>query len=400
MIFSQAACSTYQARLSKGRSLLTQGQPAAAAAHLKPFSKEASDDQLVYLLDYAVAEQAAGNFKASTNSLLRAEKIAEINDYHSISKITGSMLLNEGMIQYKGENYEKLLINLMLALNFLSEDNLESALVETRKLNLMLDKMIREGKKKYEYHPFAHYLAGMIWEESRSFDDAFIDYKKAYDMAPNFFTLQKDLLRAAYLAKRWQSFEKIKKQTGVKFDPKVDLLKKNEGEVVLIFAQGWAPRKRPDPRDYRMPWLFPVRSQVKSASLSVANINKEYRTRPVYHVQNIAMKTFSSDYAALLAKRIAARIAKREAAKALEKREDGLGSLALLAMTVADQADLRQWSTLPETIQMVRMKLPVGENVIKINTYDNSGGLMESSLTEVVNIKSRKKTFIYHRSFL
>ncbi len=57
------------------------------------------------------------------------------------------MLLSAGMVQYKGENFEKVLINAMLAINFLMEGKQDGARVETRKLNDKLYKFKFEGKK-------------------------------------------------------------------------------------------------------------------------------------------------------------------------------------------------------------------------------------------------------------
>ena len=96
--------------------------------------------------------------------------------------------------------------------------------------------------------------------------------------------------------------------------------------------------------------------------------------------------------------RMAGIVAKEVLAKQIGDRDQTLGALALIGMHVSDQADLRQWSTLPETIQIYRTKLTPGVYDIKLELLDQSG----QSLGEYVDygrviIKRRKKTFLNHR---
>jgi hypothetical protein len=113
------ACATYQSKISEPRRLLKDGQIKAAIQKLEPLALKKSDDQLVYLLDYATALQIDGDYKKSNEAFLKAEELTEFNDYHSISNIMLAAVGSETMIQYKGESYEKILINAYLALNYL-----------------------------------------------------------------------------------------------------------------------------------------------------------------------------------------------------------------------------------------------------------------------------------------
>ncbi|HMN69634.1 MAG TPA: hypothetical protein PKC28_13920, partial [Bdellovibrionales bacterium] len=172
------ACASYQTKLSDFRSALKSNQPAAAAEKIKEKAFKEGDDQVVYLFEYGTAEQIAGRYQESNQALLKAEDLTEIKDYHSVSRLGGSLLLNEGMVQYKGEDFEKVLLNGMLAVNFLMLNKLEEAQVECRKLNDKLYKYKFEGKKNYQQNPFAFYLSAMIWEANRDWDSAYIDFKK------------------------------------------------------------------------------------------------------------------------------------------------------------------------------------------------------------------------------
>ncbi|NJL23820.1 MAG: hypothetical protein HC902_00630 [Calothrix sp. SM1_5_4] len=157
-----AGCATYQTRLAGYRDDLRAGRAQSAAEKIKDKAWTEGDDQVVYLLDYATARQVERDYEESNRAFLKAEELTDIKDYHSVSRIGGSLLLNEGMIQYKGDDFEKVMINAMLAINFLMQNKSEGAQVECRKLNDKLYKFRFEGKKNYEQNPFAFYLSALI----------------------------------------------------------------------------------------------------------------------------------------------------------------------------------------------------------------------------------------------
>ena len=391
------ACATYQGKLGTYVSSLKSGNPQAAADSIKELASKEGGDQALYLFEYATALQAAGQFKESTQAFLKAEELTDIKDYHSLSRITGSMLLDAGMVQYKGEDYEKVLINAMLAINFLAEGNLDAAQVETRKLNDKLYKYRFEAKKNYEQNPFAFYLSAMIWEENKNWDSAYIDYKRAYDLNPNFEYIKEDLIRAAGRARRSEDLAKWKKS----FPEKISSaeIDKSKGEVVLIFAQGWAPTKRPHPNFARIPKLYPRPSRTSGAKLVIQEGPKE-NTQQVYSIEEVAIKTLDDAYASIVAQRLAGVAAKAVVADQIRQKNELLGTLAWVAMNVADQADLRQWSSLPESFQVARVKLKPGKYKVQmagLNSMNQETG--EVSEWSEVNIKAGKRRFIYWRAF-
>jgi uncharacterized protein len=263
---ASAACATYHTKLGEFRESLRAGRPAVAAEKVREKAFAESDDQVVYLLEYATARQAAGDFAESTKAFLKAEDLTEIKDYHSISRVTGSLLLNQGMVQYKGEDFEKVLINAMLAINFLMQNDPEAAQVECRKLNNKLYKYKFEGKRNYQQNPFAFYLSALIWEDGRNWDSAYIDFMKAYELNPGLKYLREDLIRAARAARRDEDLAKWRKAL-----PDIrptDLGKK--GEVVLLYQQGWGPVKKPNPSFPRVPKLYPSFARTAGAKLEIA----------------------------------------------------------------------------------------------------------------------------------
>lgn len=360
---------------------------------LKEKAEKDSDDQVVYLFEYATALQAAKKYDESNKAFMLAEKLTDIKDYHSISRISGSILLNEGMVQYKGEDYEKVFINAMLAINFLAQGNLEGAQVETRRINEKLYKYKFEAKRDYNQDPFAFYLSAAIWEANRKWDDAYIDYKKAYELNPNMSYLKTDLLRTAKLSQNMDDYAKWQKTFGIR---KVDDLK-GKGEIILVFQQGWAPRKYPHPDFPRIPKLNAVPSLTQNARLVVEGQDPE-KSQVVTSVQNVAVKTLDDQYAGLIGKRVAGLVAKEVVADQIRQKDELLGAVAWIGLQLADRADLRQWLSLPETFQIARIAVPPGKYKVYAEGLSTSGATGEKSEEITVEIKPGKKVFLPWRA--
>jgi hypothetical protein len=156
-------CASYQTKIAGFDKDLHAGRAAEAAKTLEPKAHKEGDDQVVYLFEYATALQMAGQFKESNAAFLKVNDLTEIKDYHSLSRIVGSLLLSEGMIQYKGEDYEKVMISAMAGINFLMLHDSENAMVMARQLNDKLYKYKFEAKRNYEQNPFAYYLTALLF---------------------------------------------------------------------------------------------------------------------------------------------------------------------------------------------------------------------------------------------
>lgn len=388
------ACASYQTKVQDFRDTLKRGEPEKAAGKIKEKAYKDSDDQVVYLFEYGTAEQLAKNYEESERAFLRAEDLTDIKDYHSISRVTGSLLLNAGMVQYKGDNYEKVLINAFLAINYLMQNKLEEARVECRKLNDKLYKFRFEGKKNYEQNPFAFYLSALIEESGREWDDAYIDFKKTYDLDPSIPYLHEDLIRAGINAHRGDDVAQWRKKfPGIK---PADL--KNQGEVVLIYQQGWGPVKRPNPAFVRVPKLYPTFSITKRARLEVEGGPTEL-SQEILDVSGVAIKTLDDDYAGLIAMRAAGIATKAVVADQIRQKNKLLGELAWIGMNVADQADLRQWVSLPASFQVAKLRLKPGKYKVRAVGLDASGHPSgEESEWFDVTVSPRAKAFVNWRS--
>lgn len=398
MLFAAAlpGCATYQSKVGFARDLMEQGQADQAAGKLKELADRKDGDQLVYLLDYATALQAAGRYKESSTAFLRADRLAETLDYHSVSRVAGSLLTSEEMKQYKGDTFERIFINAQLALNELELGRLDEALVEARRINEKFLKLRAEEKKNFELNPFAKYLSATAWEADRKFDDAYIDYAEAYKIDPSMGGLREDLIRTAKLARRDDAYKKWKKEFPDVVE-KPEWYDKSMGELVVVVQHGWGPRKVFSSADIRWPELRTVDSRTTRARAAIGG--QVVADRQVYDVEGAARRTLEDDRLALFARRVGGMVAKDLAAQELRKKNELLGMVAFIAMHASDRADLRQWSTLPRTVSFIRVRLKPGSYPLKLEGLDDGGQPTGEAGERTVEIKAGRKKFVLWRTF-
>lgn len=361
----------------------------AALAELATLSQQETGDQLLYLMEYGSALHIAGEYEASNKVFMQADKMSDVVDYHSASRTALATLGGEEMLQYKGESYEKLLINAHLAMNFMMLGKKDSAMVEVRRINDKINKIRNEGREDYEYNPFAIYLSALLYESDHQYDDAYIAFEKAYKLKPDLPALPQDLIRSARLARRMDSLAKWKAEFPDVQDPSKDI-DRSWGEIIVIFEQGWGPRKTYSYQDARFPMLVPERSETQSARVDMEFIKQlevpkgvkrsangesgqkfSGRSQLVYDLETAAIRTLEADYQWMVARKIGAFVAKEVVADQIRQKNEALGLLADVVMHASDRADLRSWTILPQTYQIVRVAVPPGIYKMRIQGYDS-----------------------------
>lgn len=400
---STISCATYQSKVAESRNYLKFGQYDLAEKSLLPLAEKKDGDQLVYLLDYSVALQMNGKIKESSQALIQADRLAEVQDYTSLSRETGSLLINQEMVQYKGDSFEKFYINAYAALNYLELGQLDEALVETRRMNEKYTKINSEDRKTFEKNVFGKYLSAMIWEANQNWDDAYIAYDEAYKLDPTIPFIGADLIRASKRARRTDAYQGWKK-TFPQVAERKEWYDKNYGELVIIFEQGWGPRKAQlggpgiYAGGYNPPILQPVYNSVLGMKATISGVG-EFDSRTVYDVERAAIETLQHDYAWLSAKRIGAFAAKEIVASQIRQKNEALGAAAWLAMQLSERADLRQWSTLPQTVQLVRVPLKAGTYNVNLQGLGQGGALSgDGKAFANIAIKPQRITFLRWRT--
>jgi hypothetical protein len=162
--------------------------------------KYAQKDRLVYFLDAGFLYHYAGDYRLSNDKLQLADAAAEELFTKSVSRAALSMLLNDNVLEYSGEDHEILYANLISALNYIALGSFDDAFVEIRQANLKLDQLeqkyadaaevLERGNPddsdrvmveykidsvRFHNDAFARYLSMHMYAADGKFDDARID---------------------------------------------------------------------------------------------------------------------------------------------------------------------------------------------------------------------------------
>src|SRR5690606_31499059 len=116
-------------------------------------------------------------------------------------------------------------------------------------------------------------------------------------------------IRSAKRARRDDSYKKWKKQFSQVAENK-EWYDKSYGELVVIYEQGWGPRKYQPPGGlYNLAQLAPVPSQNQRIKANLIG-DGSFESIKIYDVTKASIETLQHDYAWMAAKRIGAFAAK------------------------------------------------------------------------------------------
>jgi len=410
----------------KARADVNRGKYEQALA-VFPESSAKGSDELLILMERGTLLQAAGEFEASSKEFGKAsEFIKDIENRAVISASqaasqTASLLVNEKVIPYEGQDFEKVMIRTLDALNYLMLGDLDGARVEIRNSYRIQQYLYDKHYKKLEkakkdsggvnlddaikgsstgdidlmkqtassvasiyQNAFAYYISSIVYELNNEQDESYIDLKKANQAVPNCRTVQNDLARLArYLGYRddvakWQSMY-----------GKTEPIPKDYIDIILIFELGIAPCRQeikltlPIPSVGLMSAAFPVYeytpSNVTAGYLSAGS--KMAETSIVSDTDAIASRNLLDDYPILIAKQAARAAIKGTATREAGKQYGDWAQLAVgIASAITEQADLRTWTTLPKQFQIARIFVPKGTAEVTVSALPSLPGRMSRTI--------------------
>ena len=171
--------------------------------------------------------------------------------------------------------------------------------------------------------------------------------------------------------------------------------------MILVFLQGWGPQKAVEPGARSFARLIPSTSTTKKLQVSFESgaENSIIQSSPmlsqsVYSVEKSAIATLEADVNSLAARRLGARVAKEIVADQIRQKDKALGELAWLVMVASERADLRNWSLLPESVQILRLQIGENENHLKLLGLDYYGQVSEDLGTLDLSVQPQKKIYL------
>jgi len=398
----------------------------------KQAGRYGAKNALLYDLDRAMTLHLAGRYLESNQFLELAERRAEELYTQSLTAETGAMLTNDNTLPYEGEDFERVMINLIAALNYVYLGALDEALVEARKvdhkLNLLNDRY--EKKSVYKEDALARYLSGILYEARGEVNDAWIAYRKAYEAYQDYQNqygtpipqmLKSDLLRITDALGLDEEHQQYVKQFGV-----ISWIRYKEhrryGEIILISYNGLSPVKEdffitaPVPDGTGGVYLLNValpRFVARPTDLAHAAVRIQgsetvatQQTLLVEDITAIAIKNLEDRIGRITAKAIARATTKYLLSRAIrEKANKGDDPLPKILSDVgtnlysllSEQSDKRSWRTLPGEVQMARLLVPPGTYQVEAQYMSHRGHEITRKIFSEVRLRAGEKRFLSSR---
>lgn len=407
---------------------LRAGKPERAAQLLekaKEKKKYAQKDRLLYFLDAGFLYHYAKDYQTSNAKLHLAEAAAEELFTKSVSRAAASLLLNDNVLEYAGEDYEILYANLIKALNYLALGKFDDAFVEIRRANLKLELLEQkyadavtefreQAQQDSRYVPieyaaekvrfyndaFSRYLSMHLYAADGKWDDARIDYRfleEAFNTQPHIYPFPMPPVR--YTADSGSALLSVVGLVGV--GPEKEALKlrlrtdKDLGLVQILYddpnRKGAEYNHFPAPvrADYyfkfALPRLVPRPTAVRRIEVFVEG-KFLGELALLEDVNKVAEVTFEAKKSFLYVRTITRAIVKGLIAHEAKKKADtgGLeGWLKKLAIDigtdVTENADLRCSRYLPGYVYVGDFEIDPGRYDILVKFYGEGGRVIRTA---------------------
>ncbi len=440
---------------------LLRGDAASADAVIeKNRDNYGERNEVLYYMDRGMTLHLTGRYQESNQILEEAEQRIEDLFTRRVTTEAAAFLTNDNLLPYEGEDFEKVMINVVRALNYMYLGDTDNALVEARKVDhklSVINEKYADKKNAYKEDAFARYLAGILYEAGgkQELNEAWISYRKSLATFKDYAALYKtpiptivvqDVMRLTDALGQQDIASEIKKEyPNIEWHLAKDL--KGQGELIFLSYNGRAPRKEDNFLDIplspeaiaivlatgnrnndvktaargiaalqgkiirlALPRFVPQRSEVAYTEVSL--IGKDGgsifsgRTILMEDITAIAIRNLDDRILRITAKAVARAAVKKLIALSVEKKaekEGGVlagiiaGGVANAAGFATEQADKRSWRTLPDEIQVARIGIPPGTYDLQVKYIARNGSVIDQKVFHNILIKAGEKKFMSNR---
>ncbi|MDH5721276.1 MAG: hypothetical protein OEZ13_11785 [Spirochaetia bacterium] len=430
-----------------------QKQPYMASKSLIDEANNENEDQLLFMMEAGYLLHSAEKFDISNKVLLNADKKSEELAV-SVTEETLAVLSSDTTKDYKPEDYERVLLNMTLGLNFLLQEDYDSALVEFKKVNYKLNMIKEKTGRIYKVNLMAKYLASISAAYADDLDYAYIELKQIEDIKPGIPYVVRDMMKLCHKLKYMDDFKVLAR----KYPKYAYKHKDNLAEIIVVYEEGLSPIKESrgsllEVEDMRK--LLEASIQMSIASQSATGVTlsgamamlsnadhpiPEYKIRdydinkmivtleddkgkkhyiePVLmnDIENTMIRNFEDNYnkmknkmvLKIAAKVVTAIVAQQLAEKTAKqfKKTKGIAGLIGAAAGIATSAvlfsleepDLRCWHTIPAAFQAASLLIPQGSYKMKVSYFNRNGELAWEKDSGTVELSSKKPGIFLFRT--
>jgi hypothetical protein len=362
-------------------------------------------NSVMLFLDKGLLEFYAGEHANSVISLLEAERLIREAYTRSISENFLSYILNDNTKEYPGEDFEDIYLNIFNALSFNRQGNIESALVEIRKLSESSGKLNMLARR-YEYKDpnsgasleelvqqqsgvrqsnlprgepvefnnsaLARYLAGLFYLANRNTDSARIE----------FYQLQRAFLtnRNVYSHPVPSAVEEVQNVPAGKARLNIITftgLSPVKEEETIVFPFPFFRHPMLQIATVKLPKLVERPSVIDRIRVTVDNTHT-FELELLEDMSAVMKETFAVRYSNIVLKTFIRTLLKYAAADVLameaQRQQGNLAGIAVAAaaragVSASENADIRMSRFLPSRAHVGGINLDPGTYNIKINFY-------------------------------
>jgi len=455
------SASNYNVLMVKAeKSLYEDNQPLEASRILIPHVNQKNQDQLLFMMEAGYMLHIAGEYEKSNKILVAADEKAEAM-YKSISKEIAAFVTNETGKDYIGEDYERILLNMTIGINYMMLENFEAAQVEFKKVNNKLEYIREKSGIKYNINLMALYLSAIAHAAAGENEYAYVELKKIHDIQPGIPSVGLKLLVLAAdlgyqddyaLWRRLYNIQGLGNPAG-------------GAELVAIYESGLSPRKVSRGKllgDPELRAMFEVAIRVAivasgSSAASVSNamvlatigsaehpipryVKQNYETvgarldilsqgnlyrslnlGQMNNVEDTIFTNFENHYQAIREKMVSriavkvvatlvSKVLAEQAAKNLAGNDRNAGFIGLLAGTLvgvgvgaalfsSEHPDLRCWHTIPASYHGAGTILPPGKYTARIVYFNRRGQTVKEEAIEEFDVSRDKPRVLLFRTF-
>ena len=413
-----AASSVWQPYPAQVRPLLRDLESGRPVSVNKAFGwRVLGRDRILYLMEQGRLAQLQGDGAASRAAY--ADAIAASREMDERAVVSASdlaaksaaLLLNDNAIPYAADGYERVMLHHGQALNYLFAGDAEGAGVEVRRaaaaqaealtrrareveaaqeqarrsgmpvtgnlgpVYVKLDAAAGRVKNSFQ-NAYTFALSAVVRELLGDAGGAYIDYKKAAELAPANPAVRADVLR---LAEALGMREDAARYRAMWPDSVPARVPPGQGELIVFFEDGFLPHKREIAvfipltgsggwtpialPVYDGPWM-PSRSLAVRVADGPAG-----ETAPVCDLGALAARALRERMPAILIRQML-RAAAKGAATHYAHTRSREAELAVFIMTlynlISERADLRSWVSLPQHAGVVKMACPPGRRSVTL----------------------------------
>ena len=358
-------------------------------------------------------KQSRQDFEQTYQLVQQEQQGAKVELSRGIENVT-AVISNDNAIRYDIPLYEQSMLHSYQALNYLTQQDLSGALVEVRRANLVQENALKANAKTIEnsqqnsinqrssmdslsqqypsmneaigrvkngfQNAYTFYLSALLYEAADQKNDAYIDYKKALEIYPDNHYLQQDVWRLANTLQMTNDISLFKKSLSQTITKESD--SNNQGQVVIIIENGIVGAKQEvslslpiytrhnDMRLYSVALPRYQNQLTIYPPLTLTYQGKSYQSEEIVRLQSLAAKQLQDKLPIIVTRQITRLVAKEEIRQQLVRKGGDVGNIFANIYNIAtEKADTRSWSTLPDSIHILRLNLSAGTHTL--NTYIN-----------------------------